>query len=144
MRNVNGFSLVELMIVIAILAIVSSIGVFSYRKYVSSQNLRTVARGIEADIKKCKQDAVTQNGNITMTFSVAGNNYTIAGLTKSPTSFGSDTGSGININTDFTLTCQPRGTFSPTTGSITITNSIGSTGVITFNVTGRTYVTFTM
>jgi type IV fimbrial biogenesis protein FimT len=149
-KSVNGFTLVELLIVIAIIGIVASIASFTWQNYVRNTNLKTAARELTSDIQFMKGKAIARNDLIyTIDFNTAGNTYTmLEGATTLREKTLADIGDGIQFDEIalgglFTLTFEKRGTLSPF-GHITIKNSKGSKAKITFNITGRTYVTFTM
>ena len=147
----TGFSLIELMIVIALISIVSAIAVPTWQKYTANTNLKTAAREVMADLSNAKQRAVEENLDVyRLTFNVAGNSYAmsrttdpgVALWTKPLTSFGS----GIVIDSvhfsGSTVSFKKRGTVS--IGHLILRNGPGSTATITVTITGRTYVEFTM
>ena len=154
-KRQRGFSLIELMIALAILAVVSSMSVYSWNRYVNNANLRTAIRELEADLFSIKERAVAERVRYRMTLDVSANNYTLeqGGVastdpytviqTKSPAVFSS----GLSLlNTTFVnsqVVFLPRGTLAGL-GSITLQNNRNSTAKITINMTGRTYVQFEM
>jgi prepilin-type N-terminal cleavage/methylation domain-containing protein len=157
MQRPKGFSLIELIIVIAIISIVASIGSLAWQRYVDNGNLRTAARDIASDFQNCKALAGAESRTYTITFNQGANTYAISAPAtadkgalnppaKTPTVFGNGIQiigaaffgtAGLNI-----ITFQPRGTSA--NGTLTLTNARGSTAVITTAVTGRTHVNFTM
>jgi type II secretion system protein H len=144
----EGFSLVELIVVIALISIVSAISVPAWQGYKDKTNLKTAAREVTADISDAKQRAVAENTSIyRITFNSTGNSYALTRTdtgatiwTKSLASFGS----GIVISSvtfsGSTVSFQNRGTAS--NGSVTLRNSRGAQARITVNITGRAYVEF--
>jgi type II secretion system protein H len=141
----KGFTIVELMVVIAIIGIMATVASFAWQRYVNNTNLRTAARELAADINSMKAKAVSKTDtDYTIDFDTAANTYTLNGTTvqtKLLTSFGQ----GIRITeaTTPTITCQKRGTLSPL-GHVILSNNRGSNATIKFNITGKTHVTFGM
>jgi prepilin-type N-terminal cleavage/methylation domain-containing protein len=145
-----GFSLIELMVVIALISIMMAVAVPTWQKYRANTDLKTAARDVMADLSNAKQQAVEENLDVyRLTFNVGGNYYAltrtdtgVALWTKSVALFGSGVaidsvnfgGSDINLN--------KRGTVS--NGNLVLRNRLGSTARITVNITGRTYVEYTM
>ena len=148
-NKTKGFTLVELMIVIAIMSIVAAIASFSWQRYVNNANLRTAARELVSDMANTKQMAVSEGVKYRMTITAgtpgsytieqrnaADTAYTVI-RTKSPT----DSGAGLYFNSTNIIIFQSRGTNS--TGTIVLKNSMNYKATITSNITGKTYVTFT-
>jgi prepilin-type N-terminal cleavage/methylation domain-containing protein len=156
MKRQKGFTLIEVIIAMAIFGVMSTIAIFSYQNYVTNNRLRTAARGLEADLFSIKQKAVSERVYYRITLNVGANNYTIdrgggaaadaytVTQTKSPTTLGS----GVSLlDTNFAsarVVFQPRGTPGSGTGRIRLTNGINSIATITVNSTGRTYAEFAM
>lgn len=146
-----GFSLIELMIVIVLIGVVMTIAAPTWQKVRANTDLKSAAREIMNDLSNTKQRAITENLDVyRMTFNIGGNSYTLsrtdgvtAGTwTKSMASFGT---SIVLNNVDFSGTVvsfRARGTV--TNGSLVLRNGWGSSATITVNITGRTYVTYTM
>jgi prepilin-type N-terminal cleavage/methylation domain-containing protein len=149
----KGFTLIELMIVIGIIGTLSAVALFRWWGFQNNTNLRTAASEIMSDISSCKQRAVSEGVQYCIQFTEGSPNYTINASsctsptqtqTKRLTSFGSGLLiSNTNFNSD-QLGFLSRGTLSSNTGRITLTNSSNSTAIITVNITGRTYVSYTM
>jgi prepilin-type N-terminal cleavage/methylation domain-containing protein len=144
----EGFSLVELIIVIALIAIVMSISIPTWHKYRNNSELKSAAREVMADISDSKQRAVTENSDdYKLEFNVSGNSYALtkSGVTQWTKSLASS-GNGIALSsvsfsgTDISL--NRRGTV--TNGNLVIRNGLAppSTATIKVNITGRTYVVF--
>ena len=73
-KSAKGFSLIELLIVIAIIAILATVAAPNYNKYRYNTRLKEVARDIADDIKLYKQKAMNENTNYKISY---GNNSTI-------------------------------------------------------------------
>jgi len=147
----GGFSLVELIIAIALVAIVTAISLPAFNRYSANADLKTAARAVAADLSSARQTAVTENRDVyRLTFNVAGNTYALSRTdtaatlwTKSVASYGNGVAlSAVNFGGGVVVSFQKRGTM--TSGSATLQNGLGSTAVVTVNFTGRTYVTFDM
>ncbi|MFZ5998804.1 MAG: pilus assembly FimT family protein [Nitrospirota bacterium] len=158
----DGFSLVEVLITIAIITIVLTIAIPSFQGYAINRNLKAAARSIESDIFELKERAIAENRQYRMTFTVGTGTYTIdqctvtgsscpawqapVGIQQNKTLALFDNSISIT-NAAFaggvpTVIFQTRGTVNGAGGSVTITNSRGSSAVIAVNITGRASVRF--
>jgi len=149
----KGFTLIEMMIVIAIIGILSVVAVFGWQGYQNNLNLKTAAGEVMSDIASCKQRAISEGIQYCMQFTNDSPNYSINAAScdaptdtqaKILTSFGS----GLTVRSaNFGIFGQelsfiPRGTI--TAGRVILANSKGSIATITTTVTGRTHVSFAM
>jgi prepilin-type N-terminal cleavage/methylation domain-containing protein len=140
----GGFSLVELMIVIAIFGIVSSMAAFTWQKIVANNNLRTAARDLAADIALYRQKAVGEGTAYVVTFNMGGNIYTITpgNIVKSPAIFGSGCALAATTFAGNVINILSRGLLN--NGTVTMTNARGSSATVTVDVAGRVRVAFAM
>ena len=145
----RGFSLVELLVVIALISIVMAFGIPAWQNYRTNTDLKTAAREIMADIANAKQRAVTENVDVyRVSFSVGGNAYALTrtdGVTtgtwnKSLAGYGNVSIASVNFSGGSVISLNRRGT--ATAGTLVLQNTLGSTATITVNITGRTYVDF--
>ena len=77
MRQERGFTLVELMVTVAILAIIAAIAVPSYREYIPKVRASGAARELFTQIQLARQKAITKNNDYVITFDVSDDSYTI-------------------------------------------------------------------
>ncbi len=143
----KGFTLVELITAIAVLAVITVIAGMNLHAYTLNKNLKSAARDIAADFFRCKQRAVSESTTYRISFDVAGGSYTIqpgtsAAVIKRPSSFGSGIAlDSVRFGGGQTVSFLTRGTLSPF-GNVILKNSRDSKATIRVNITGRTYVRF--
>jgi type IV fimbrial biogenesis protein FimT len=143
-----GFTLLELITVIAIAATLLAIAIPNINRYIQNYNLKTAARTLEGDIQSAKQKSIAESTNYTILFDVANNNYTInpTAITKNFNSFGNITLANTgNINNN-TITLQSRGTADTTTNqdTITLNNKMLSQASIQTTSMGKVNVSYTL
>jgi prepilin-type N-terminal cleavage/methylation domain-containing protein len=146
----TGFSLVELIVVILLISIVMAVAVPMWQKYRANTDLKSAAREVMADLSNAKQQAVAENLDVyQLTFNIAGNSYALTRTdtgvtiwTKSLASYGNGIVIGSVSFSGSAVNLHKRGTVS--NGNLVLRNGLGSTAKITVNITGRTYVEFTM
>ncbi|MDI6727736.1 MAG: prepilin-type N-terminal cleavage/methylation domain-containing protein [Thermodesulfovibrionales bacterium] len=147
-RGQEGFSLVELLVTIGIIAVVAAIAIPQLQSYATNSRLKSAARDVMGDIFLYKERAIAENRQYRITFNIGGNTYTIEQppgtiiQTKTPTTFGNDIRISNVGTTETVYTFQTRGTVNA--GTVVLINDRGSTATITTNITGRTSVQFNL
>jgi prepilin-type N-terminal cleavage/methylation domain-containing protein len=142
----RGFTIVELIIAMVVLAILSMIAIPSFQRLAINGNLKTAARDLIADFNALRQKAMAENQQYDLTFQVGSNTYTVSPASGLPNGGKSPAGIASDIHLDAATTYgmvsfYTRGTLSQN-GSVVLKNSRGSTATITCNLSGRTYVQF--
>ncbi len=152
-RNHKGFSLVEVIVVLAIIGVMLTVAGINWQKYQANTALRSAARDIVSDIQDCKAKATSESRRYLVAFATGPNGYYwIWGFATSSYTFVfkqkyfSQYGNGIKVSSisgnvfSNAVQIEARGITSICT--INLTNSLGSTATIRTNITGKTYVTF--
>lgn len=153
-RN-EGFSLVEVIIVIGILTILLTIATPSFIGFARNSELRTDVRKIQGDLFSAKQNAITENKSRRLTFQKNTNTYTIEQCNNNSnpctlydSSVTRTTKNNVTDLTNNVIIFLPRGTppinlcNEPCT--ITLTNSKSSQGTVYISSIGRLSVSFIM
>lgn len=85
MTNPKGFTLLELMVVIAIIIIISTISIPFYQNTSKNLNLSSVARSLASDLRYAQQLSVSTQDQYGVIFNVSQNSYHIINQTENQT-----------------------------------------------------------
>jgi len=157
-RPSSGLTLIELMITIAILAIVAGIAYPMFQQLAINNNLKAAARDLASDFASLKERSIAEYRMYRLTVDVNNNNYTLQQCgnpgancngwnppftVKNLSNIAADIifDAGGTNQTDFRF--QTRGTMTPA-GTVQLRNSRNSTAAITINITGRSSVQFNL
>lgn len=66
-RGVHGFTLIELMVTVTVLAIMLGIGVPSFRNFIAGQKVKTATYDLMASLLLARSEAVKRNTNVVLT-----------------------------------------------------------------------------
>jgi prepilin-type N-terminal cleavage/methylation domain-containing protein len=83
-RNQLGFTLNELMIVVAIIAILGTISVPTFLNTMPRYRLRKTARDLCSEMRKARMTAVKQNRNVSIAFDLVKNQYVVDSTLATP------------------------------------------------------------
>jgi len=78
----SGFTLVELLIVIAIIAILTAIAVPSFSDMIERNKLKQAAEGVKSDLQWTRSESIKQSCNIPIVFTPATWQYVISPCTS--------------------------------------------------------------
>src|SRR5512141_840242 len=77
MKSSKGFSILEAVVVIAVIGIVAAIAIPSLIRQRNSTNLRTAVSMIRGDFEMAQSRAIRENAFVVVQINAAGNGYTI-------------------------------------------------------------------
>ncbi len=77
MRKDKGFTLLEVIVVIAIIGIVSAIAIPNYMSWVSDMRMKAAVRDLKSDMNTAKLRAIRENASVSMVFQTATSSYEI-------------------------------------------------------------------
>lgn len=115
MRKTSGFTLIELMVVIAIVGILIAVAAPSFTESIARRRLEGVANELSADLQYAKSQATSVNANVSLVTTAHG--YTVGTyktIALDPTS---------SLTDAVTVTFEPHRALPAGNTSITITQS---------------------
>lgn len=77
MRSDPGFTLFEMIVALAVLAVMAAVAVPNYLSWLPDIRLRDAAGDIRSDIQLARQKAIRENGSVALLFDLDRNRYTI-------------------------------------------------------------------
>ena len=144
----SGFTLIEMMIVIAIMAIFAAIAVPNFLSYIPKHRLNGAARQVMGDLMAARMNAVSQNCDVKVAFVAGDAEYKI--WTDSDNDGTIDSGEEITkyiqsdyydvtISTTKNIEFHSRGTANPY-NNIDLINTAGLTKKVKVYMTGRVMI----
>ena len=89
----KGYTLVELIVACFIVIVLGTIATAGFTVWLPNYNLKSAARDLYSNMQQVKMAAIKNNGNCTITFTTAPDQYVTTGVTKIVTL--SEYGSGV-------------------------------------------------
>lgn len=138
----GGFSLIELMVTVGIMAIILATALPVYNQWRQSTALSSAADTLKSHIMQARVEAVSENRQVSVTFTPS--SYTVdSGTGGNPQQYLlSDYSKGLALSSTFasnTLTFASNGvsSISSLKNTVTITNSNGASKIISVNIVGQ-------
>ena len=128
----KGFTLMELMIVLALMAIMAAIAIPNYRSYMTQNRLNGAARMVMTDLMQARSLAATENVRFKVT--ISGNTYTMSRIesdnseTQRLSRNIQDEYFDVTMTSNQNFVFQTNGTAAA--GTVTLTNPRGTRSVV--------------
>ena len=119
MRRNRGFTMIELLVIIAIAGILVAVAVPSFTESIARRRLEGVANELSADLKYTKSQAVSVNTTVSMITSAQG--YTVSNASTTFKTITLD--SKITLTSPLTVTFDPYRHFANAAANITLTHT---------------------
>ncbi len=120
-----GFSLVELMIAVALLGLLSAYAVPSYRAWIQNNQIRNAAESIQSGLQVARGEAVSRNASVQFDLRGTNSAWTVCAIPVAP---------GACPAVDDATTVQSRGVREGSSTNVTVTTS--DAGPFVFNGLG--------
>lgn len=140
LNNRRGYSIVEIMIIVAILGLIATVSVPFYRAAALNLTLSGAARDLASDLRLAQQQAVTTQINHSVAFNQAANTYAVINASTGAVIKSSRINSqifiqSINSLANDTVTYNATGA-ATATGSVILSNPGGKTATIEIKPSG--------
>lgn len=139
-RKLGGFTLIELMVVVALAAIMASLAAPSFRSFVSGQRIKTAASDFVMAAIFARSEAIKRNADVTITpvtSSATGwkDGWTVAAGTTQLSQ--QQAYNGVTFSGPASaITYNSTGRLSATVTTMTITGTDGSARCVAFDLSG--------
>jgi type IV fimbrial biogenesis protein FimT len=142
MRKNSGFTITELMVTIAVIAILASLAIPNFIAWLPNYRLRSGTEEIQSTLQFARLTAIKRNATATVTFDIANETYR-AFVVGGQTIRGGRMPAGIDIDsTDFggdSVEFNSRGIATPA-GTAVVRNNLGKAKTIRVYITGNSRI----
>lgn len=129
----GGLTLIELMVAIAILAILATVAAPSFTRYFAAQRVKGAAEEIYADLQFARMESVQRNAPVQVTFASGGYTIVSNGVTLKQASL--HQGSTISFGSSMVVTFDPvRATAVVTGGPGATVSAEGTDGTLRISI----------
>ncbi len=129
----NGFSIVELVVVLALMAVITAIALPRWTRWLPSYALNNSTRQVQSELHHIKMRAAAENVSFQLAYVQGSTAYTIERDTQALTT--KPLAAGTTITEEGSISFSPRGTASA--NRIRLRNTNGSCKQIVVSATGR-------
>lgn len=148
-RRVRGFTLIELMVSLAITASLLLLGMPAYRGWVQGARIKSVAEGVHAGLQKARAEAIRRNAPVTLrlvpdsaggaSWSLLAAASTLTDTAATATSLvdGVSAGLGERVPVQVLVSSQTSSPGSPGTAPVPVDFTFGGLGQLTSTTTMR-------
>ena len=140
MHKNSGFTITELMVTIAIVAILASLAIPNFIAWLPNYRLRSGAEEIQSTLQFARLTAIKRNATATVTFDIA--NETYRASVGGQAIRGGRMPAGIDINSAFggtSVQFDSRG-IANNAGTAVVRNNLGNAKTITVYITGNSRI----
>jgi type IV fimbrial biogenesis protein FimT len=141
MRKNSGFTITELMVTIAVIAILASVAIPNFLAWLPNYRLRSGAEEIQSTLQFARLTAIKRNATATVTFDIA--NETYRASVGGQAIRGGRMPAGIDINSasfgGTSVQFDSRG-IANNAGTAVVRNNLGKAKTITVYITGNSRI----
>lgn len=111
-RSNRGFTLIELMVTLTVMAILMAVGVPSFRNFVAGQKVKTVSHDLMTALVIARSEAIKRNASVTLAPVTADtwvSGWTVTAAPAATTVHQQQAVSGVTISAPSTVVFGPNG-----------------------------------
>lgn len=128
-KQSSGFSLIELMVAVAILGIIAAVAAPSYQNWIQNTKIHTAAESIQNGLQLARSEALKKNASVQFVLTDTSSSWRLGCVTP----VGDLNGDGVN---DCPATITSRASTEGSSNSISVTATPGGATTVIFNGLG--------